>query len=517
MVGHMASGSGSIVNVRVLALLVALLADAAVAQSSSRSVKPAVASREPVPSVAVESAVARTEKAFPTGDRATSTILLERITPLEVRRGSSFSYDITLTNLTRSSIGEVTLVEQFPPDFRPATINPEPTRREGNTAIWQYKAFPGGGRAAVQIVGSTDRPNELVWCATVTFEMALCASTKIVEPKLLLTKTAPAEAIICDLIPVRLAVTNTGNGTMRGVKVTDKLPQSWQTGDGKDTVSFDAGTLKPGESREFSFQARSGKTGTFVNEATASESGGLTAQASARTVVRQPVLAVTKTGPEVRYIGRPADYRITVANTGDAPARDTMLVDTFSGAGEFVTASDNAQFANGKVTWALGTLAPGASKSVTLSLVGRSPGIIRDDAVATAYCAEARASAQTRVQGVAAILLEVVDVADPIEVGADETYIITVVNQGTAEDRNIRVTCTLPADEDFISAEGPTNHRVEGKTVLFEPVASLAPKAKLVYRVVVKGTKVEDVRFKTTLTSDMLVSPVEETESTHIY
>jgi uncharacterized repeat protein (TIGR01451 family) len=113
--------------------------------------------------------------------------------------------------------------------------------------------------------------------------------------------------------------------------------------------------------------------------------------------------------------------------------------------------------------------------------------------------------------------LEVVDVSDPIEVGADETYIITVTNQGTADDNNIRIVCTLPDEEDFVAAQGPAKFKVEAKTVAFEPLPSLAPKDKAVYRVVVKGTKAADVRFKTSLTSDMLTSPVEETESTHIY
>ena len=50
---------------------------------------------------------------------------------------------------------------------------------------------------------------------------------------------------------------------------------------------------------------------------------------------------MTKTGPEMRYMGRPIEYKITVSNTGDAPAKDTVLVDTASAAAEFVKASDN--------------------------------------------------------------------------------------------------------------------------------------------------------------------------------
>ena len=42
------------------------------------------------------------------------------------------------------------------------------------------------------------------------------------------------------------------------------------------------------------------------------------------------------------------------------------------------------------------------------------------------YGAEAvSASAQTQIDAIAAILLEVIDLSDPIEVGGNETYLIT--------------------------------------------------------------------------------------------
>lgn len=463
------------------------------------------------------SGTVRGEQAYPTGNPSTSILLIRHIGPAEMRLNAPFTYEVQIKNLTDANLPELVITAKLPNDFRVSSIDPKPTDSGEGTASWTLTQLGPKASQVIKVNGTPTAVGAISYCATVAFKTTACADTQIVEPALKLAKTAPAEVIVCDPIPIKLVVTNTGTGAVQGVKVVDKLPQDWQTSDGRDSASFDAGTLRPGESREFSFQAKSVKTGKFINEATASEPGGLTAKASSETVVRKPELSVTKTGPEMRYIGRSADYRITVSNTGDAPARDTILVDTVSGVGEFVKASDGGQSAGGKITWNLGTLAPGASKTVELTLVAQKTGTIKDDAVATAYCAEGRASASTEVKGVPAILLEVIDVSDPIEVGADETYIITVTNQGTADDTNIRIECTLPAEEEFVSAEGPTKFKAEGKSVVFEPLPSLAPKAKATYRVVVKGTKEQDVRFKTTMTSDMLKSPVEETESTHIY
>jgi uncharacterized repeat protein (TIGR01451 family) len=145
-------------------------------------------------------------------------------------------------------------------------------------------------------------------------------------------------------------------------------------------------------------------------------------------------------------------------------------------------------------------------------------GMMRNVASVTATCSgTTQAEARTQVVGIPAILLETVDLEDPIEVGANETYQITVTNQGSADGTNIRVVCTLPAEMDYVRSDGPTRATAVGKTVTFAPLARLAPKAKAVYRVVAKGTKAGDVRFKVELNSDQMTSPASETESTHIY
>ena len=206
-----------------------------------------------------------------------------------------------------------------------------------------------------------------------------------------------------------------------------------------------------------------------------------------------------------------------MANQGDAPAKNAVLIDTIPAGVDFVGASDNGQFAAGTVTWNLGTIAAGQDKTVNITLKPTQATTIQNTVVAQAYCAEARASAPLEVKGIPAILLEVVDVNDPIEAGSRETYEITVVNQGSANGTNIVITCTLPPEQEYVSASGPTDAKVVGKSVTFAPLRSLAPQAKAMYHVVVKGITVGDVRFKVSMISDQVGSPVEETESTHIY
>jgi hypothetical protein len=170
------------------------------------------------------------------------------------------------------------------------------------------------------------------------------------------------------------------------------------------------------------------------------------------------------------------------------------------------------------VVWQIQGLAPGASREVCAILIVAEPGNLALTASARGACAKpVETTCNTRVVGLAAILLEVVDLEDPIEVGANEVYEISVTNQGTAADTNIRVVCTLEDAQQFVSGTGATAVKASGGTITMDPLPSLAPKAKATWRVTAKALKEGDVRFGVKLNSDVIGRPVDETEATRQY
>ena len=84
-------------------------------------------------------------------------------------------------------------------------------------------------------------------------------------------------------------------------------------------------------------------------------------------------------------------------------------------------------------------------------------------------------------------------------------------------DTDIAIVCTLEENETYVSSSGATRGRLEGNKITFQPLGSLAPKAKAQWNVVVKAVKAGDVRFTVTMNSDQLTRSVEETESTNLY
>lgn len=462
--------------------------------------------------------VKREEWPWPSGDRASSAVLVERVTPVDVRRGTEFSYEIRLTNLTRRPMDRLTVTERFPAGFQARGFVPEPTRRDHDVCLWTLRELSPGVVYTIRVTGSTDQPQELSWCASLSLDAAICSSTKIVEPRLALIKTMPPEVLICEEIPIRMTVSNTGSGIARTVQVTDTLPAGLIFADGKNGMLFNVGDLAGGQSRDLVAAARATRPGQFRNPAIAKEEGGGPGvEASATTIVREPKLAVTKTGPNRRFVGRSATFDISVQNVGDGSARDTVLVDSIPSGVEMVSADAGGRVAGSQVTWNLGTLAPGAGKTVQVTLKPLQVGRMTNTATARALCTEASASATLEVQGIPAILLEVKDVDDPIEVGGNVVYEIVVTNQGSAVGTNIAIECELPGEQQLVSATGAMQGQLQANLIRFAPLPSLAPKMRAKFLVTAKAIRPGDVRFKVSMKSDQTDAPVEETEATRIY
>jgi hypothetical protein len=121
------------------------------------------------------------------------------------------------------------------------------------------------------------------------------------------------------------------------------------------------------------------------------------------------------------------------------------------------------------------------------------------------------------VEGIAAILFQVSDTADPVEVGGETTYEVHVVNQGSKASANVRLAIDLPPELKPVAADGPTRHLVEGTRIIFDGLSQLPPKADTTYRIRVKAMKSGDLRARFQLLTDDMKTPVTKEESTRVY
>jgi len=231
-----------------------------------------------------------------------------------------------------------------------------------------------------------------------------------------------------------------------------------------------------------------------------------------------PALAVECNAPDSVPVGRPVPVALTVRNTGNDAEPGARLTLPVPGGAAVLRASDGGVASASEVTWNLASLAPQASKQVQAVFSANEASVLAFGATAHGRFAPAvKTDCATRVVGIPAILLQTRDLEDPVEVGMTVTYEVKVTNQGTAPGTNVRLACTLPASEDFVSGHGPTSVWAQGQTLTTEPLPALAPKAVATWTFVVRAVHAEDAHFIVKLSSDQFAQPIEEEESTHLY
>ena len=103
---------------------------------------------------------------------------------------------------------------------------------------------------------------------------------------------------------------------------------------------------------------------------------------------------------------------------------------------------------------------------MTLDLIAVNPGEHKQVASAqSGRGLKADTEIVTRVEGLSALLMELVDLDDPVEVGAETAYEIRVTNTGSKTETNLQLICTVPDKMEFRGARGPANcqHYVGGQ------------------------------------------------------
>ena len=330
-----------------------------------------------------------------------------------------------------------------------------------------------------------------------------------------LTWTAPGEASLCEPAEMRLVVRNAGTAPLTGTRVTGTLPAGLKTSDNQTTLNFIAGTLQPGEGKTCLFKAMATAPGTYAIQARATSAEGASVDAETTTLFHAPALAITCNAPGEVLIGRPAELCLTVRNTGDAPDTNVNLTLPIPDGATLVSTTPVGAVADGRLVWEFPHLAPQATQTVCAVFTLRRPGLLAFAPVARGACAPAvESSCATRVEGVAGILLEMVDLEDPVEVGKEVTYDIKITNQGSATIGNIQIVCTVPDGQEFLSGSGVTPVAAQGRTLTMEPLPALAGKAVASWRVVVKALAAGDMRFRVALTADLFPDPILKHEST---
>lgn len=444
-------------------------------------------------------------------------VRLEWSGPTSVRVGQPNDYVLTVRNVSESNVSDVRL--RVSVDAK-CVVGAEPRPQvEDGSLIWDLGGFAPKHERQVQVRLQHGEKGNIGATARVTFSSSAAIAIRASEPSLLVRVGGASKCQLGDGTGLVVTVNNPGDGVAERVKVNVEIPEGLEHVKGR-LVSYDVGALQPGETRTLQVLCVARAGGEHVCKATAEADGGLKSTDQAVVAVIAPRLAVEIKGPALRYLDRKASYAIRVTNPGDAPANNVLLQDILPGGFRFVSADAGGRYdpATRIVSWYVGEIAPGESRDVTVELQATNMGEFTHEV--TAQASRGLKSSQNlpvRVEGISAILLEVVDLEDPIEVGADTTYVVRIANTGSKADHDLRLVCQIPERMQFRGATGPTGFSQNGQEIVFHPLPSLGARSDAVYRVTVRATAAGVSTFKARITSSILVDPVLKEEATRVY
>ena len=446
-----------------------------------------------------------------------ASLTVDWVTPESIVVRQQGKFDLVLRNRGRMSIEDIHITNVLPKGFRFIKAEPVPTKMVPKPS-WFVKKLEPQEEARISLFLVPSAVGDAKSHARVDFHMASTSTFKVVEPKLKLVAEGPKTALVGNQAVFNTTIKNPGSGKATRVRMKAFLPKGLEA-TAKGTV-YDLGILNAGESRSVRILAKVKEMGDHKVSFVAIADGNLRDSAKADVTGISPRLEVAVKGPKFRYLARPANYKVTLKNTGNAPATNVMLSARVPRAFAYLSGGTTGRFdASSKtINWFVGRLDVGKSVTAEFKLKAVNRGNFPILAQATADRGlTALAKHATRVDGIAAILLEVVDVDDPIEVGAETSYEILVTNQGTEFAKNIRISAIVPDGIKLMGSTGPSKGVIKGRTITFDALPKLAPRADAIYRIKVRTDKAGDLRIEARATSDSLRAPVTELESTKVY
>jgi len=299
------------------------------------------------------------------------------------------------------------------------------------------------------------------------------------EADLSITKSDATDPVtIGDEIVYTIAVSNAGPDGATDVRVTDAVPPGTsfvaaQASQGtcanaSGTVTCTLGSLANAGTATITLRVTANQGGQVTNTASVSSdeddpNAANNSDTETTTVELDPAdLSVTKEDEGPLLPGADIVYTITVRNDGPGDATDVQVTDDIPEGTTFVSADasqGSCSEAGGTVTCDLGSLADGASATITLTVGTEMAGLVENTATVSANepDPEEDDNSDTETTNVVSVTTDLAITkaaeSDPVAPGEDLVYLIGVRNRGPSDAGAVRVTDEVPEGTTFISAD----------------------------------------------------------------
>jgi uncharacterized repeat protein (TIGR01451 family) len=451
-----------------------------------------------------------------TGGPASVEVSWERIGEISV--GRECRCELIVKNTGAGPADAVAVEAHFPSSVRLMDADPKPAEAD-DCLTWTIPSLPAGGEKRIAITLIPSQDGDLEVSALVRYTEAATTKLAVREPLLHVAISGPEQVTIGQTAPQTITISNPGTGTTDEVMVEVELPAGLEHGRG-NRLAMPIGALAPKQSHVIPLTLFATQGGPQSIDVRATAGTTLHQEAGTTVLVAAPTLTVAMDGPSLRFVGRSAKYLVRVTNDGAAAADNVRVAHAVPKGFDFVSADKGGRFEAGpsQIVWYLGRVEAGQTVDLAAELTAASLGNHQHLVMVTGEGgAKAETALQTAIDGTASLVIEVLDLDDPVELGTETAYEVRVRNQGTKAATNVEVSCQVPAGVETIASRGPTAHRGEGNLIGFAPIGQLEPGTTALFRVVVRGSQAGKHRFRVRLTSDSIDEPLIHEELTHYY
>ena len=296
----------------------------------------------------------------------------------------------------------------------------------------------------------------------------------------------PDPVLVDGLVAYTIAVENRGPASASAVSLIDVVPANtvfeslgvpagWTcttpAPGAAGTVSCGSATLAAGATATFDLRVRlvAGTPGGTTLSNTVSVTSATSDPDPSNNIDTEPTLVVDpatadlliiKTdAPDPQAAGAPVSYTFAITNNGPAVATNVTVTDTLPAGTTFLSASSGCSVSAGVLSCLVGTLAPGASTAVGVTL-GTPPiaGVLTNVAAVTATETDPVPSNNSEPEDTTLVQRADVRIAKtgPVTATAGSTvvYTLTITNDGPSVANDVTVADATPAGLTFVSTSG---------------------------------------------------------------
>jgi uncharacterized repeat protein (TIGR01451 family) len=449
----------------------------------------------------------------------TPHLTIQKVFPDEVVIDQPATLKIVIHNVGNSVAKNVTMTDRVPQGTRLLSTNPPSAVSPNGELTWSVGDFDPNAKMIFEMKVLPFREGEIGSVATVNYTGEASGRITVTRPMLKVEVKAPAEVKLGEIAHLEITVSNPGSATVTNIVLEEKVPDGLYHRDGRVMQHKGIATLRPKESKKLTLPLTCIGSGNLVNHIIVTADGNLMVEDKTTIRAMAPILNLEIAGAQKRFLERRSDYRLVVANRGNASAHDVSLELALPAAVQFVSTNQSGVYEPNTHTvhWALEELPPQEAGEIELIVMPTQTG---DHSLRFLGTGEnglkAEASLPVSIDGIPAIAFEIVGDATLVEVGKDAVYDIRVINRGTKAAENVKVWATLADGMTFVKAEGG-RYQAQGGIVQFETIPRLAPKSENIYKLTARSQTEGDYRINIQVISDDLRSPIAKEESTRVY